>query len=44
MAGGRSKRALHLKQRDGAVWASVPLAEIDNITVLVHFLRARITQ
>ena len=37
-------RALHLKQRDGAVWASVPLAEIDNITVLVHFLRARITQ
>ncbi len=33
-------RAIHLKQADGAVWASIPLTEIDNITVLLHFLRA----
>ncbi len=35
-------RALHLKQADGSVWASIPLAEIDNITALLNLLRARV--
>lgn len=35
-------RALRLKQPDGTEWAAIPLAEIDNITLLLHFLRAKL--